>query len=78
MPPALEALASDPELKIDAFLCTAHVSAIIGANAYEIFVSKHQLVFVESHFVLSQICFPVLAVPDLEQAKHADQFSHVL
>jgi hydrogenase expression/formation protein HypD len=34
VPPALKALMTDPDLKIDAFLCPAHVSAIIGANAY--------------------------------------------
>jgi hydrogenase expression/formation protein HypD len=31
----LSALGSDPELQIDAFLCPAHVSAIIGAEAYQ-------------------------------------------
>ncbi len=34
VPPALSALRADPELKIDAFLCPAHVSAIIGSDAY--------------------------------------------
>lgn len=34
VPPALQALMTDPELHIDAFLCPAHVSAIIGADAY--------------------------------------------
>jgi hydrogenase expression/formation protein HypD len=34
VPPALTALLADPELAIDAFLCPAHVSAIIGAQAY--------------------------------------------
>jgi hydrogenase expression/formation protein HypD len=34
VPPALRVLLDDPELGIDAFLCPAHVSAIIGANAY--------------------------------------------
>jgi hydrogenase expression/formation protein HypD len=34
IPPALEALLSDPGMKIDAFLCPAHVSAIIGSDAY--------------------------------------------
>ena len=37
VPPALSALLTDPEIKIDAFLCPAHVSAIIGADAYEPF-----------------------------------------
>ena len=34
VPPALAALAEDPEVAVDAFLCPAHVSAIIGAGAY--------------------------------------------
>ena len=37
VPPALGALRADPELNIDAFLCPAHVSAIIGSNAYRPF-----------------------------------------
>ncbi len=37
VPPALGALLADPEVRIDAFLCPAHVSAIIGARAYEPF-----------------------------------------
>lgn len=35
MPPPLEALLADPELKIDGLLCPGHVSTIIGAKAYE-------------------------------------------
>jgi hydrogenase expression/formation protein HypD len=34
VPPALQALRADPEMRIDAFLCPAHVSAIIGSDAY--------------------------------------------
>lgn len=41
VPPALHALLADPEIKIDAFLCPAHVSAIIGADAYEPFVGEN-------------------------------------
>jgi len=35
IPPAMRALTADPEIRIDAFLCPAHVSAVIGAKAYE-------------------------------------------
>lgn len=41
VPPALNALLEDPDLAIDAFLCPAHVSAIIGANAYIPVVEKY-------------------------------------
>jgi hydrogenase expression/formation protein HypD len=34
MPGAMAALAGDPALHVDGYLCPAHVSAIIGANAY--------------------------------------------
>ncbi|OVE73639.1 hydrogenase formation protein HypD [bacterium B17] len=40
VPPALEALMADSELKIDAFLCPAHVSAIIGSDAYIPYTGK--------------------------------------
>ncbi|MBF0438136.1 MAG: hydrogenase formation protein HypD [Magnetococcales bacterium] len=41
VPPVLAALIVDPELKIDGFLCPAHVSAIIGADAYRPFAANH-------------------------------------
>jgi hydrogenase expression/formation protein HypD len=42
IPPAMEALSADSELNIDAFLCPAHVSAIIGGKAYEPFTAKYR------------------------------------
>jgi len=39
IPPAMEALVFDRQIKIDGFLCPGHVSTIIGAKAYE-FISK--------------------------------------
>lgn len=42
VPPALEALAADPELRVDAFLCPPHVSAIIGSDAYVAFAERHR------------------------------------
>jgi len=35
IPPAMEALISNPELKIDGFICPGHVSTIIGSKPYE-------------------------------------------
>jgi len=35
MPAPMVALAGDPELQVDGYLCPAHVSAIIGSNAYQ-------------------------------------------
>ncbi|MCK9461383.1 MAG: hydrogenase formation protein HypD [Proteobacteria bacterium] len=41
VPPALVALAEDPEVAVDAFLCPAHVSAVIGARAYAPFAERY-------------------------------------
>ena len=35
IPPAMVALAGDPDVAIDGFICPGHVSAIIGSDAYE-------------------------------------------
>ena len=43
VPPALHALASDRGIRINAFLCPAHVSAVIGASAYETIASCYSL-----------------------------------
>jgi hydrogenase expression/formation protein HypD len=39
IPPAMKLLVQDKEIKIDGFICPAHVSAIIGSNAYH-FLAK--------------------------------------
>ena len=43
MPPPLELLLSDPELKIDGLLCPGHVSAIIGADAYQPLAEQYHI-----------------------------------
>jgi len=43
VPPALEVLMTDPQVQIDAFLCPAHVSAIIGSKPYEAVVEKYHI-----------------------------------
>lgn len=43
MPPALLALAGDPEIALNGFLCPGHVSAILGSAAYEPVVNDHHL-----------------------------------
>jgi len=35
MPPAMRALASDPAVGVHGYICPAHVSAVIGSQAYE-------------------------------------------
>lgn len=43
IPPAMEALINMGELKIDGFIDPGHVSAIIGADAYEFLSSKYNI-----------------------------------
>lgn len=43
VPPALAALAEDPEVGVNGFLCPAHVSAVIGAAAYEPLVARYAI-----------------------------------
>ncbi len=43
VPPALEALAADDEVAVNGFLLPAHVSAVIGSEAYAGFVDEYHL-----------------------------------
>ena len=43
IPPALEALCSSPELSLNGFILPAHVSAIIGSDAYEPVLEKYRV-----------------------------------
>jgi hydrogenase expression/formation protein HypD len=81
VPPALEALVSDPELKVDAFLCPAHVSAIIGADAYEPFVKKHGIPCVIAGFEPLDILFGLLGILEQKISGNAfvdNQYSRVV
>ncbi len=66
VPPALHALLSDPEIRIDAFLCPAHVSAIIGADAYRPFAARYRVPCVIAGFEPLDILYGVEGI--LEQA----------
>jgi hydrogenase expression/formation protein HypD len=50
MPGPMSVLAGDPELKVDGYLCPAHVSAIIGANAYQPLVDTYKVPCVVTGF----------------------------
>lgn len=50
MPAPMAALTGDPALKIDGYLCPAHVSAIIGADAYRPLAEKHRVPCVVTGF----------------------------
>ena len=50
MPAPMEALLSDPQLKIDGLLCPGHVSSIIGSGAWEPLAQKYHLACVVGGF----------------------------
>ena len=50
MPRPMELLSADPELAIDGYLCPAHVSAIIGASAYDFLAERYGLACVVTGF----------------------------
>ena len=50
IPEAMDALAADPGVRIEGFLCPAHVSTIIGADAYRPLVEKHRIPCVVAGF----------------------------
>jgi len=81
IPPGLNALVSDKELNIDAFLCPAHVSAIIGSNAYAPYAEKFGKPCVVCGFEPLDILVGVLGV--MEQirdgvAKVENRYSRVV
>jgi hydrogenase expression/formation protein HypD len=50
IPGPLAVLAGDPDLQIDGYLCPAHVSAIIGADAYRPLVERYRIPCVVTGF----------------------------
>jgi len=81
VPPALTALLSDPDIRIDAFLCPAHVSAIIGADAYKPFAEKYHVPCVVAGFEPLDILYGIQGI--LEQIEQGmagvvNQYSRVV
>ncbi len=50
MPAPMAALTSDPELQVDGYICPAHVSAVIGSDAYRPLVEKYAVPCVVTGF----------------------------
>jgi hydrogenase expression/formation protein HypD len=50
MPQPMGILSADPELSVDGYLCPAHVSAIIGANAYRFLCEEYRVPCVVTGF----------------------------
>jgi hydrogenase expression/formation protein HypD len=50
VPPALEALLSDPDCQVDAFLAAGHVCAVMGVAEYQPLVERYQVPIVVTGF----------------------------
>jgi hydrogenase expression/formation protein HypD len=50
IPIPMQVLSSDPDLAIDGYICPAHVSAIIGADAYRFLAEEHGVPCVATGF----------------------------
>ena len=81
VPPALRALLADQDVRIDAFLCPAHVSAIIGSDAYNEFTGPQGVPCVVAGFepldILRGIS-GVLQQISMRQARVDNQYSRVV
>ncbi len=62
VPPAMHALASDPGIRIDGFLCPGHVSSILGTAPYEPVARDHGIPCVVAGFEPLQILAAVEAL----------------
>ena len=81
VPPALHALLADTEIKIDAYLCPAHVSAIIGSQAYEPFAADYHVPCVVAGFEPLDILYGVngiLAQVLKNEARVENQYARVV
>lgn len=68
IPPAMELLVKDPDLRLDGFICPGHVSAIIGSKPYNFIAEKHNLPCVVSGFEPIDIIHSILLL--LKQRKN--------
>ncbi|MCF7853454.1 MAG: hydrogenase formation protein HypD [Candidatus Pacebacteria bacterium] len=81
VPPALAALVTDPEIRVDAFLCPAHVSAIIGEKAYRPFVEAYHVPCVIAGFEPLDILYglhEILRQVSRGEAAVVNQYSRVV
>lgn len=81
VPPAMEAILSDPESRIDAFLAAGHVCTIMGMNEYDPIVAKYQVPVVVTGFEPVDLLQGILmAVQQLEkgEAKLENQYARVV
>lgn len=81
VPPAMEAILSDPESRIDAFLAAGHVCTIMGTNEYDPIVEKYHVPVVVTGFEPVDLLQGILmAVQQLEndEALLENQYARVV
>lgn len=81
VPPAMEAILSDPESRISAFLAAGHVCTIMGMEEYEPIVKKYQVPIVVTGFEPVDLLQGILmTVQQLEkgEAKLENQYARVV
>lgn len=76
VPPALEALVDDSEVRIDGFLCPAHVSVVIGSEAYRPIVEKRGLPCVVAGFEPLDVLYAVVELVDQLARSEASLVNH--
>lgn len=81
VPPAMEAILSDPETRIDAFLAAGHVCTIMGTEEYDPIVEKYNVPIVVTGFEPVDLLQGILmAVIQLEKgvARLENQYARVV
>ncbi len=81
VPPAMEAILSDPESRIDAFLAAGHVCTIMGMNEYDPIVEKYHVPIVVTGFEPVDLMQGILmAVQQLEkgESRLENQYARVV
>lgn len=81
VPPAMEAILSDPESRINAFLAAGHVCTIMGMEEYEPIVKKYKVPIVVTGFEPVDLFQGILmTVQQLEkgEAKLENQYARVV
>lgn len=70
VPPAIEAILSSPERRVDAFLAAGHVCTVVGFTEYEPLASRYNVPFVVTGFEPLDILQGVyMAVKQLEEGR---------
>ena len=81
IPGAMAILAADPEIRIEGFLCPAHVSAIIGADAYRPIAESFGIPCVVAGFEPLDILLGLAMILDQKKAGRAaveNEYSRVV